>query len=416
MNLPFDLEKCAQRLRADIDAIAVNTLPGDGITRLPYTSYEHAAKEYLRGRMEEIGLHTHYDGVGTLIGRLEGTDPSLPAIMTGSHIDSVVNGGKYDGISGIVCGLEALRQMKENGYCPRASIELIVFTGEEGSRFSGGLISSRAMMGLTTKQELEDSCDENGLTLREAIVAAGYSADLAASRLPAKKAFLELHIEQGPILEHERIQIGVVKSIVGNQRLDMTIRGSAGHAGSTPMALRSDALVSACTIIERLDAYTKACGDGTVATIGKMRVLPGGFNIIPGEVTFSLDIRSRDLKILADMVNFIQRTAEEMTHLYGTQWQLKSYYIKEPVDMLPALQEMIRESARELGLTQMDIYSGAGHDAMVIGPYVPTAMIFIPSKNGLSHRPDEETPIEDLVRGTQVLLSTLLKTEACETL
>lgn len=416
MNLQFDFEKSAQRLRADIDAIAVNTLPGEGVTRLPYTSYEHAAKEYLRGRMEEIGLQTHYDGVGTLIGRLEGSDPSLPAIMTGSHIDSVINGGKYDGISGIVCGLEALRQMKENGICPRSSIELIVFTGEEGSRFSGGLISSRAMMGLTSREELEDCFDEDGLNLREAITNAGYSADLISTRLSSRKAFLELHIEQGPILEHEQKQIGVVKSIVGNQRLDMTIRGSAGHAGSTPMALRSDALVSACTIIERLDAYAKACGDGTVATVGKLKVLPGGFNIIPGEVTFSLDIRSRDLAILGDMVAYIEMIANETKHLYHTEWSLKSYYIKEPVDMHPALQEFIRRSAEEAGFTQMDLFSGAGHDAMVIGPHLPTAMIFIPSVKGLSHRPDEYTPIEDLARGTQVLLSSLLKIDACDAL
>ncbi|MEG0804450.1 MAG: Zn-dependent hydrolase, partial [Pygmaiobacter sp.] len=285
-----------ERIQKDIEELSVfNSTPGNGLTRLSFTPEHKGAETYISGAMKAAGLTVRRDAVGTLIGRLEGEDPEAAPVMAGSHYDSVKNGGNFDGPAGVVMGLETARVYQDLGKKPKRPVEFVAMIEEEGTRFSGGLFASRAMAGRLTAEELVTFHDQDGITTSEAMKAFGLEpAKLSeAVKKPGEiKNFIELHIEQGPILEGGNLDVGIVKTIVGIKELQITVTGRPDHAGTTPMNMRADAFLAASKIALAANEAAVAAGNGTVATVGKVNVLPGAFNIVPGKVELCVDIRS----------------------------------------------------------------------------------------------------------------------------
>lgn len=380
---------------------------GRGVERLALSEADVAARSWFHRRMEEAGLRVKEDAAANLIGRLEvdNVPPETPCLAFGSHIDTVLAGGKYDGSLGICAGLEVMRVIQESGMPLSYPLELLVFTDEEGSHYAG-TFGSRAMFGLVKEEELEKSRRAGKSTLAEDLRRLGKDPGQIkqARRQPTEfKAFLELHIEQGPVLETQNIPIGIVEGIAHLHRYLIKTKGQAGHAGTTPMHLRDDALVKAAEIIIKIHEALKMSRSDLVGTIGELQVYPGAINIIPGEVIMSLDLRSsrRDkLEAVCQSIAKIISAAKNST--------LEPILVKEGVKMDAQIKEIIGASCRQQGIPFCYLWSGAGHDAMTFPPLnIPTGMIFIPCKGGKSHCPDEEISPEHAFLGTQVLAETV---------
>lgn len=382
-----------------------------GVTRLPFTKEDQDARNYLVTIMKKAGLNVHIDTAGSVIGRLEGTDPSLPCILVGSHYDSVINGGTLDGLLGIVAGIEAMRVIKEQNIVLSHSVEIIAFSDEEGVRFGGGFLGSRAMTGELGHDELFSSYDKNGISLREAMESQLFNPqDIKSSLKKAAdiKAFLELHIEQGPVLDTNNIDIGVVTSIVGMQRYIIDIIGRPDHAGTTPMNMRLDPLALATKVISSISSWATIDDPEAVATVGSLKVEPCAVNIIPGKVTFTLDIRAKDICHIHRLIEKVIAMTEE---LCGNTFK---FNIEKSLDVKPAymadyLQDIMEEKIKEKGYSYKKMHSGAGHDALIMSHITDTGMIFVPSKNGRSHSPEEYTNSAHLLMGTEILYETILE-------
>ncbi|WP_442598740.1 Zn-dependent hydrolase [Neobacillus sp. D3-1R] len=397
-----------------IEAISQFTAtPGKGTTRLTYSQEDLQARNYLKEKMKEYGLQVREDGLGNIFGKLEGTLEDSPSVLIGSHFDSVPNGGSYDGPAGVVAALEVAALFRKNGLKPKYPLEVIAMIEEEGSRFGGGLMGSRGITGLLSEEDFFNLKDKDGISTAQAMAKIGLDSSLPKKRDPkTMKAFLELHIEQGPILEEKQIPIGIVEAIVGLTQLEVTVEGQAGHAGTTPMDRRSDALVTAAKIIAQIPEMAIEEGEGTVMTTGRLNVFPNGANVIPDKVVFTVDLRSGKEEHVQNVLKKVYSLIESYSG-NGIQTKTEQLLYIQPKGMNPDIISLFKQKSSELGIQSCSINSGAGHDAMVLSDFTDVGMLFIPSKNGLSHCPEEWSDSRDLANAVQILFETAKKlTEA----
>lgn len=415
-----DLEKCRRFAGIDPREIAdklaklasIGRTDEGGVTRFPYTEEEKKAKALFAKWMEEAGFSVTEDAAGNLFGRLEGTEPGLPSVLTGSHLDSVPNGGAFDGPLGCVSSLLAIKALAKEGVRLKRSLELIVFVDEEGARFKNSLFGSRSLMGEVAADELKEIKDADGHLLYDAMMESGCRPDqirAAARRADDIFAFLELHIEQGKRLEVEGKDIGIVSGIAGPSWTSITFYGETDHAGNTPMEFRKDTVPAAAELILLIEKMPETFSETAVATVGKINVIPNGTNVIAGKTELVVDVRDIDEGARDEMLSAISQAAEKIASSRGLGLKIEEKIKVPPVIVPDCIQETILTAASESGLSTMTLPSGAGHDAMIMGKYVPSGMIFVPSVNGKSHSPQEWTPLPDCVNGVQVLKESLKK-------
>lgn len=399
-----NLKKVQARIESHIDTLSTYTAtPGKGTTRLTYSQEDLLARQYIKAKMEEYGLTVREDGLGNIFGKLEGSVKDAPSVLIGSHFDSVPNGGSYDGPAGVVAGLEVAALFTENQLTPKYSLEVIALIEEEGSRFGGGLMGSRGMVGLLNEEDFKTLKDKDGITTVEAMEKIGLDPFLPKKRDPKTlKVYLELHIEQGPILEEKNIPIGVVEAIVGLTQLEVTVKGQAGHAGTTPMNRRADALVIASKMIAQFPELAAAEGEGTVVTTGQLQVYPNGSNVIPDQTVFSVDIRSGKEGNVQNVIQKVKDLAESYNDS-GIEITIEQPLYVQPKAMNKDIVRLLKEKSSELGFPSCSMNSGAGHDAMVFADFTNTGMLFIPSKKGLSHCPEEWSDSRHIAEAVQIL-------------
>jgi allantoate deiminase len=402
----------SERIRRDIEAMSAFTAsPGQGMTRFSFSGEDRKTRDYIKDRMKEAGLTLFEDAAGSLFGRRAGSRADAPAIMIGSHFDSVKNGGCFDGPAGVVMGLEIARVLHENGIETEFPLEFAALVEEEGARFGGGLHGSRAMTGKVSREQLDSFKDRDGISVADAMKSFGLDPERIAEAVRPKgslKAFIELHIEQGPILEAEGIEIGIVKTIVGITQQEVEILGRPDHAGTTPMDMRANALLAASEAALFLDGAAKEAGEGTVGTVGRMEVFPGGANIVPGRVFFTVDIRSVNNGKLEGVVSSLGLFLKEMEKKYGVTASMKEKIKVAPVEMSREIFDLFSTEAEKRGYSTKTMQSGAGHDAMIMAAVTDVGLIFVPSKGGRSHCPEEWTDYEQIRKGVDVILGTVL--------
>ncbi|MGI2327487.1 M20 family metallo-hydrolase [Planococcus sp. YIM B11945] len=396
-------ERLAKRLH-ELSLIGY-TEPG-GVKRPGFSAEEKSAKALVKKWMAEAGFAVSEDGAGNVRGRLEGKDASQPAIASGSHVDSVPNGGNFDGPLGVLSALEVAEAWKETGYVPEKPYEMIIFTDEEGSRFNSGLTGSRAMIGAVTEEETQQLRDYNGETMEQ--VLASYGSSLQGFKEAKRDMhelgfFIEVHIEQGKKLEQANQPVGIVSGIAGPAWLEAEFIGEAGHAGNTPMIGRKDPLVAAAAFLQQIPNFPPAISDTSVATVGKLEVFPNGINVIPEKVILHVDIRDIYEEPRDALVERIQKEAETVAAAHGVQLVIKQNTKIQPVPIEAAYQTKLTESLEKFGIAPTYIPSGAGHDAMILGRNIPVAMLFVRSKEGISHNPKEWSSLTDCVMGVHVL-------------
>lgn len=405
------------RLHAAIDELAgFNDNPAaGGITREVYTPTYAAALDWVMKRMRAAGLEVRLDAVGNLFGRWPGSDPDAPIVLTGSHVDTTLNAGRYDGVVGVLGAIEAVHALRAADVQPRRSIEIVAWAGEE-PRFGTGCVGSRAAAGDLERTDLDRLRDRDGTSMAEALREAGHDPDrLAEARIdPASvHALVELHIEQGAVLEAHGESIGVVTAIAAPHDFRLTLRGAATHSGATPMDLRRDALAGAAEAMVALERAARESPSGTtVGTVGVLRLRPGAINVVPGEVELDVDVRDSDVAARDHVVAAILAAAREIAERRGLELDVTPIVEDVPVACDPRVVDAAEASCRELSLPFRRMISGAYHDAMIMGRKVPIGMIFVPSVDGVSHHPDELTAPEDLDRGVRVLASTLARLAA----
>lgn len=406
-QLRSQLRISGQRLTEHLSALAeFGKNPQGGVSRIAYTEADRQGREYVMGLMRAAKLDVSIDAAGNLVGRRTGSDRSLPPLLMGSHIDSVPEGGNYDGDVGSLGAIEVAQTLAESNLTTRHPLEVIIFQNEEG-----GLIGSSAISGELTEREL-NVVSRSGKTIREGIkFIGGDPAKWAAVRRQYGDiaAYLELHIEQGGILEAEKINIGVVEGIVGNNRWDVTIEGFANHAGTTPMNQRRDALLAAAEFIVAVNRIVTTLPGRQVGTVGRVQALPGAYNVIPGKVIMGLDLRDLDAAKIRLLYQKIFAEAQQIAQESGAKFDFKEISVNVPAPTDEHIRQIIGDSAKKLGLTAKLMPSGATHDAQSMARLGPIGMIFIPSVGGISHSPREFSPPEDIVNGANVLLDTLLK-------
>lgn len=402
----------AKRLQEHFEAMSLIGKIGEtGTCRPTLTALEKQGFELAAGWMQAAGMKTHIDHFGNLIGRLEGKRPDLPVLMMGSHLDSQPYGGRFDGVAGVLSGIEAVMTMKENNIHPDRSIEVISFADEEGWRFNKGLFGSRGILGKLEEGELQRK-DKEGITRLQALKDFGCDVTrFAESEYKPGSIFcyLELHIEQGPVLDIANKPIGIVTGISGPLWLTVTFKGEAGHTGSVPMPLRKDALLGAAEIVVALnEIVTQVPGNPTVGTVATMNVFPASRNIIAEEVVFTVDLRDIDLdrrhqyeKQLMDKINAV-------TQKRGLTYTIKEDTNSEPRYCADWIKAIIKNNCEKLSLDAPELMSGPFHDALPLSYACDYAMIFVRSKDGISHNPLEYSSYEDLATGANVLLGTVL--------
>jgi len=383
------------------------------LTRLAASDADKQGRDALLSWMKSIDLDIRIDRVGNLFGIWQQGDVSLSPVMVGSHIDTVINAGIYDGCYGVLSGLEVIETLRESGFTPARPIAVAAFTGEEGVRFAPDMIGSLAFVGGSSCEQALATVGTDGKALGDELKRIGYAGDMAPGAL-RPHCYVELHIEQGPVLEHEGLQIGAVESIQGISWQRVVIEGQANHAGTTPMKLRRDAGLAAARIVAYLRDYVGRSNSPTVATVGTMRFEPNAINVIPSRAMLTVDLRDPDEIRLQTAENMLCDFLSKLEREEGTPISLERLARFEPVNFDDRIVALIEQAAREMGLKSRRIASGAGHDAQMIARIAPAAMIFVPSINGISHSPEEFTPPDDLVTGANVLLrvvSNLVKAE-----
>lgn len=395
-----------ERLQKDFDAMAQLTGLGEGINRLAFTEADWEGRQYIIDRMTDAGLDVEIDGFGNVIGYKIGTNPDLPVVMVGSHTDSVPNGGNYDGVAGVLSAIEVVRSIIDDGFEHEHTIAVVDFMCEESSRFDAATLGSMAMRGKLTLNDLHRLVDKQGISLYDALKERKLHPDDLESMAYNRpvKAFIEMHIEQGKVLEHEQKQIGIVSGIAAPERFYVTIRGNADHSGATPMNLRHDALCGSSKIILGIEEVTSMQEEpSVVGTVGIAKVVPGAMNVIPGSVKLGVDIRSIS-KVARDSVVFlIKELIDVIAEKRGLSYTIEPIAQDHPVAMHPAMIREIEEAVKSVGVDYMTMSSGAGHDAMHWTEVAPTGMIFIPCRDGISHNPAEFAAMNDIVVGAEVL-------------
>ncbi|MCG7335628.1 allantoate deiminase [Sporosarcina sp. ACRSM] len=379
-----------------------------GVTRLLYTKEWVEAQKALEKQMQEDGLTTRFDEIGNLFGRLEGSKYNDETILTGSHVDTVKNGGKLDGAFGILAGILALRHLQVKYGQPLRNLEVVSFAEEEGSRFPYAFWGSKNLVGIAEKEDVENIEDFDGVPFVDAMRKAGFNfRDESKPMRNDVKGFVEIHIEQGNVLENEGKSIGVVHSIVGQRRFTIEVTGVANHAGTTPMGYRKDAVYAASQMIQGVIDKAIEYGDPLVATVGKIEVKPNIVNVVPGHALFTLDVRHTEKEILVKFTDELTAIINRISTASGVETTIDMWMDEDPIPMDRQIVEAIEKQTKEKGLNYKMMHSGAGHDSQIIAPIVPTAMIFVPSRDGISHNPLEYTSPEELATGVQALIESL---------
>lgn len=377
-------------------------------TRRAFSPMHASGRRWLTARLEALGLETRIDPAGNLVGRLPGVNPSSGTIMLGSHSDTVGGGGRFDGIAGVIAGLEVAAALTQSGARLQHDLEVVDFLAEEPNEYGLSCIGSRGIAGALDEAMLERK-NPAGISLRESLLAVGAPDRPIGEAVRRDLAgFFELHIEQGPVLEQQARDVGIVTHVVGIRRLAVTFKGQAAHAGTTPYALRRDALLAAARFAIDLRQAVEAAGSGSgfvIATVGEIHVAPNAPNVVPGEARLIVDLRSDTSAALVDWSGRIERLGQQVAQAANVA--LQSFNLlsaSEPAAFTPALAGALRTAAREFGFREMDIVSGAGHDAAFLARIAPSAMLFVPSQAGLSHCAEEWTAPEALARGVSTLL------------
>jgi allantoate deiminase len=410
------METNIDRIKRDIETLAqFNSTPEEGMTRLSFTPEDKKARDYVIDQMQQIELKVQIDAAGNIFGRWEGQEPAAAPVMAGSHLDSVPHGGIFDGTSGVVAALESARVLHESGRQLKRPYDVIVFVEEEGGgRFRSGLFGSRAITGQITFEMLEQIKDAQGISLATAMKDFGLrprEIEKAALKPDAIHAFFELHIEQGPVLEENNLPVGIVSAIFGIEETTVGLKGVSGHAGAIPMALRHDSMKAAAKIILEIHETVKNIGsEAAVGTVGLLQAYPGVINIIPDNVIFTYDMRDTDNKKHQAMLNHIKERIGQIAKSEGLKDDITVNLYSPAVTLSERITRLMQDIASEKGIGAQLIVSGAGHDAMVM-PKVSkhVNMIFVRSKGGHSHRPDEWTDFEDLKAGADLMLEALVR-------
>ncbi len=392
----------------------IGATPKGGVCRLALSELDRQARDLVAGWAREAGCTLRVDAIGNVFARRAGTDDTLPAVATGSHIDTQPTGGKFDGNYGVLAGLEVLRTLNDHGLRTRAPLELCVWTNEEGSRFVPVMMGSGVYAGAFTLEHALAARDREGTSVREALAAIGYAGSAPAAvadGAPRFGAYFEAHIEQGPVLEASGRPIGVVTGALGQRWYDVVVTGLEAHAGPTPMPLRRDALQAATVLMQRVDAIARGEAPHARGTVGYVNVFPNSRNTIPGRVTFTVDFRHTDDAGLARMDAALREAiAALQRERAGIAVAIEPVVHFPPAPFDAALVARVRQAAEAHGLAHEDIVSGAGHDAVYVARVAPTAMIFVPCKDGISHNEVEDARPEHLAAGCQVLADAMLAT------
>ena len=405
------LEVDGDRLSLEIAELAsISEAEPPAVTRIVFTPTDLQARAWLIARCEKAGLAVRQDAIGNVFARWTGSEPDAPAVGTGSHIDAIPNAGKYDGVVGVLGGLEAIRSLERNGFGPKHSIELLVFTSEEPTRFGIGCLGSRLLSGTLSAEAARGLVDKEGASLEQVRRNAGYKAPLEEVKLPRGyyKAFAELHIEQGPLLEQQKIPLGIVTQIAAPASLRISVEGAGGHAGAVLMPDRRDALCAAAELILAVENCARESGAlDTVATVGICEVFPGAVNSIPSRVHLTVDIRDTSLLRREAVMRAIEAARQIILTRRQVSFQEQLVNADAPAECAPLIVEALSESCRKHELPSMPMVSRAYHDSLFMSRIAPVAMLFIPCRNGYSHRPDEYASPEDIERGVLVLAETL---------
>ena len=403
----MQVDVSVDRLGVDLRELAeIGRGEDGGLYRTAFSAADMEAKAWLEERMRGAGLATRRDGACNVIGRLEGRDPEAPALVIGSHIDTVACAGILDGTLGVLSGLECLRAMREADFQPARPVELVAFSDEEG-RF-GGMFGSEAFAGLVTPETIHTAADLEGNRLADVMAGLGLDAwdALQARRDPATVAgYLELHIEQGPVLDEARESVGVVEAITGLFKWSVSLAGEPNHAGTTPMAMRRDAFMGVADFAHELPRILDENGsEHSRATVGRLELRPGSTNTVPGEARFSLDVRDPDETVMAELSTALKKAllAIARRRQLSFSYEVESWI--HPVDCAPAMVGALEAAAEGCGLRHRRMISGAAHDAQIVAKVCPVGMVFVPSKDGKSHSPAEWTAWDDIEAGARVLL------------
>lgn len=382
--------------------------PTGGTTRLLYDEHWVKAQNELKTLFEKHDFKTQYDAVGNLFARIEGSEFPEETIMSGSHVDTVVNGGALDGQFGILSAFLAMKYLYETHGQPKRSMEIVSMAEEEGSRFPYAFWGSKNIFGLADKEDVIDAADATGVKFVDAMKQAGFDfRDENGKTREDIKAFVELHIEQGNVLETLKKPVGIVTSIVGQKRYTIRLKGQANHAGTTPMSYRHDTVYAMSRMISQSIEKANKIGDPLVLTFGHVEVVPNTVNVVPGETVFSMDCRHTDNTVLENFVQEIEKDMQTIAQEMSIEIEMERWMDEMPTPMSEDIVNHIIAACDKEELNYHVMHSGAGHDSQIFAPHVPTAMIFVPSIKGISHNPAEATHVSDLVEGVRALTATL---------
>ncbi len=406
-----EMQQAAARVMARADELAAISETPEGLTRV-YLSPQHLqANQQAALWMTQAGMTVWQDSVGNICGRYEGEQEGAPAILLGSHLDTVRNAGRYDGMLGVLTAIEVVHSLYRQGRRLKKAIEIVGFCDEEGTRFGITLLGSRGLTGTWPESWLAQT-DADGVSVAQAMVLAGLDPariHLAARSQEEIAAYLELHIEQGPCLEQEGLALGVVEAINGARRLNCCFTGEAGHAGTVPMSHRKDALAAAAEWMVLVETLTREQGGNLVATVGTLRCAPGAVNVIPGEVTLTLDIRGPNDQPLDALLNRLLASAQEIAARRQLQFSAEEFYRIAATACDSELQRVLSEAVQEVQGRSVSLPSGAGHDAIAIAERWPSAMLFVRCKGGISHHPAESVTADDVALAIDAYSRAVLK-------
>lgn len=404
-------EKRLEERMNRINSIAVTA--ESGMMRLALTDADKEARDLIVSWLEEAGMEVKIDDMGSVYGILKGTNPDAKPICVGSHADTQPNGGKYDGLFGVMAGLEAIISIKESGKRVESSLILVDWTNEEGARFVPPMLASGVVSGKFDSQWVYDKEDVDGIRYEDELIRIGYKGQ-KENRLKGIKAYFEPHIEQGPVLDAEGKNFGVVTGALGITGLDVTIKGEANHAGTTPMSHRKDPAAAAAEAISAIRQNCIDFGDPAVLTVGVINARPASKNIVPGEVYFSVDLRYHTDEGMTKLEEQTKQIIMEICSKYIVSVDIARYWRADPASFNESIISCVEDAARENNMNYIRIISGAGHDAVFINEVMPTGMLFVPSIKGMSHCPQEDTRWEDIVKGVEITADVLLKLDKAD--
>jgi len=405
------------RLMRDLNAIGRIGIGDHGaVTRLVFSIKELRSRQLLIHLMRQAGLKIQIDAIGNIFGRFEGTDTKAPTVLAGSHLDTVIHGGKYDGPVGVIGALEAVRTISENNISIRSPLEVVCFVGEESSRFGFSTLGSSLVAGEVHAKDLANAVDQQGTKLESVLASLGITRrNLTTIKRDPKslKAYFELHIEQGAILEAKQKRIGLVTSIAAPSRFRVIFKGQADHSGTTPMEMRKDALVASAHLIEYIEKvcrkYSSMEKGRVVGTVGAIKIEPGVINAVPGRAELSVDIRSTSAQAKGRVARMVKDQARAIGRKRNIGVEVLTIREENPVPLNKRLLQTTQQICDEHGVDYEIMPSGAGHDAMQMAKITPAGMIFVPSKRGISHNPLEWTDPDDIALGTQLLMETMIR-------